>query len=173
MEVSSRYRLDQLGYLVLVALDTMTYHLFDFYVNGVHYEIPDEDNPSPQVDMANFRLEELGLAAWDRMQMDYDFGATQTFWLELTNTEDMKQSCGKRYPRILEGAGCGILDDVSREELAELMAQIDQNGQTDEPIYDQERSIPWDYRRFDLDGVNGLLKSNIKHVEESYQPFWE
>ena len=31
VEVSSNYRLDQLGYMVLAAFDTLAYHLFEFY----------------------------------------------------------------------------------------------------------------------------------------------
>ena len=39
----------------------------------------------------------------------------------------------------LDGTGRTIIDDMSCEELAELIAQIDHNGKTDEPIYYQER----------------------------------
>ena len=31
VEVSSNYRLNQLGYMVLAAFDTLAYHLFEFY----------------------------------------------------------------------------------------------------------------------------------------------
>ena len=42
-EVSSNYRLDQLGYMVLAAFDTMAYHLFEFFCGDGRFEIPDED----------------------------------------------------------------------------------------------------------------------------------
>ena len=123
--------------------------------------------------MADFRLHQLGLKLGDRIRMEYDFGTTQTFWLELTGIEDMKRGWGRRYPYVLDGAGRGIIDYVSVEDLAKLIEQIDHNGKTDEPIYYQERMMPWDYRWFDLDCMNGLLKGEIELIEEGYAPFWQ
>ena len=173
VEVSSNYRLDQLGYMVLAAFDTMAYHLFEFYYDDDRFEIPNEDAPFEQIDMADFKLHQLKLKLGDRIRMEYDFGTTQTFWLELIEIADMKRGWGRRYPYVLDGAGRGIIDDMSCEELSELVAQIDRNGKTDEPIYYQERMMPWDYRWFDLDCMNSLLKGEIELIEEGYAPFWQ
>ena len=173
VEVSSNYRLDQLGYMVLASFDTMAYHLFEFYYDDDRFEIPNEDAPFEQIDMADFKLHQLKLKLGDRIRMEYDFGTTQTFWLELVEIADMKRGCGRRYPYVLDGAGRGIIDDMSCEELSELVAQIDRNGKTDEPIYYQERMMPWDYRWFDLDCMNSLLKGEIELIEEGYAPFWQ
>ncbi len=173
VEVSSNYRLDQLGYMVLAAFDTLACHLFEFNYDGTLYELPDPDGYMPQHDMGAFRLHQLGLTPGKRLQMDYDLGTTQTFWLELTEIADMKPGWGKHYPYLLEGAGRGIVDDVSAETLAEWVAQIDQKGKTDKPIYYHERITPWDYRWFDLDIMNDLLKVIIKEIEAGYAPFWQ
>ena len=173
VEVSSNYRLDQLGYMVLAAFDTLAYHLFEFYYDDDRFEIPNEDATFEQIDMADFKLHQLKLKLGDRIRMDYDFGTTQTFWLELIEIADMKRGWGRRYPYVLDGAGRGIIDDMSCAELSELVAQIDRNGKTDEPIYYQERMMPWDYRWFDLDCMNSLLKGEIELIEEGYAPFWQ
>ena len=173
VEVSSNYRLDQLGYMVLAAFDTLAYHLFEFYYDDDRFEIPNEDAPFEQIDMADFKLHQLDLKLGDRIRMDYDFGTTQTFWLELIEIAAMKRGWGRRYPYVLDGAGRGIIDDMSCEELSELVAQIDRNGNTDDPIYYQERMMPWDYRWFDLDCMNSLLKGEIELIEEGYAPFWQ
>ena len=173
VEVSSNYRLDQLGYMVLATFDTMAYNLFEFYYDDGRFEIPNEDVPFEQIDMADFKLHQLKLKLGDRIRMEYDFGTTQTFWLELVEIADMKRGCGRRYPYILDGAGRGIIDDMSCEELSELVAQIDRNGNADDPIYYQERMMPWDYRWFDLDCMNSLLKGEIELIEEGYTPFWQ
>ena len=173
VEVSSNYRLDQLGYMVLAAFDTLAYHLFEFYYDDDRFEIPNEDATFEQIDMADFKLHQLKLKLGDRIRMEYDFGTTQTFWLELVEIADMKRGWGRRYPYVLDGAGRGIIDDMSCEELSELVAQIDRNGKTDEPIYYQERMMPWDYRWFDLDCMNSLLKGEIELIEEGYAPFWQ
>ena len=173
VEVSSNYRLDQLGYMVLAVFDTLAYHLFEFYYDDDRFEIPNEDAPFEQIDMADFKLHQLKLKLCDRIRMEYDFGTTQTFCLELAEIADMKRGWGRRYPYVLDGAGRGIIDDMSCEELSELVAQIDRNGKTDEPIYYQERMMPWDYRWFDLDCMNSLLKGEIELIEEGYAPFWQ
>lgn len=173
VEVSSNYRLDQLGYMILAAFDTMAYHLFEIFYDDGRFEIPNEDAPFEQIDMADFRLHQLKLKAGDRIQIDYDFGTTQVFWLELVDIADMKRGWGRRYPYVLDGAGRGIIDDMSCEELTELIAQIDRNGKTDKPFYYQERMIPWDYRWFDLDCMNSLLKGEIERIEEGYALFWQ
>lgn len=173
MAISSNYRLDQLGYAVLAAFDTMAYHLFEFYYNDVRFEIPDEDAVLEQIDMAEFKLHQLKLKVGDRIQMDYDFGTTQTFWIKLIDAKDMERGQGRKYPYILEGAGRGIIDDMDAEELQKLIAQIDAIGKTEKPIYYQERLVPWDYHWFDLDCINGLLKGEIQMIEEGYAPFWQ
>lgn len=170
--VSSNYRLDQLGYAILAAFDTMAYHLFEFHYYGVRYEIPNEDAFEEQIDMAVFKLHQLKLNIGDRIRMDYDFGTTQTFWIELLSVEDMGRGQGTRYPYIIEGSGCGIIDDMSSEELQELIAQIDNKGRTDDPIYYNNRTFPWDYRWFNLDNTNALFKGEIRMIEEGYEPFW-
>lgn len=58
------------------------------------------------------------------------------------------------------------------DELQGLIAQIDDKGKTDEPIYYQNQPFPWDYRWFDLDCINGLLKGEIEIIEDGYAPFW-
>lgn len=171
--VSSNYRLDQLGYTVLAAFDTMAYHLFEFYYEDGRFEIPDEDaDEEEQLDMAVFKLYQLDLKIGDRIRMDYDFGTTQTFLIELIDIEDMGRGQGKKYPYVTQGAGCGIIDDMHSDELQELIEQIDKNGQTEEPIYYKDRMTPWDYRWFDLDCINGLLKGEIELIEEGYSTFW-
>lgn len=172
-EVSSNYRLDQLGYLVLAAFDTMAYHLFEFSFDDEKFGIPNEDEEYDQIDMAVFKLHQMGLKIGDRIRMDYDFGTTQTFWIELVGIEEMKRGSGRRYPCISDGAGRGIIDDLPSDELIELVEQIDRNGKTDEPIYYQGGVQPWDYRRFDINCTNILLKGEIAQIEEEYAPFWE
>lgn len=170
--VSSNYRLDRLGYTVLAAFDTLAYHLFEFYYDDERFEIPNEDADEDQIDMAAFKLHQMNLKIGDRIRMDYDFGTTQTFWIELVDIEEMGRGQGRKYPYVVDGAGCGIIDDMSSDELKELVTQIDSNGKTDEPIYYQDRALPWDYRWFDLDNLNALFKGEIEMIEDGYAPFW-
>ena len=57
-------------------------------------------------------------------------------------------------------------------ELKELIEQIDKTGKTEEPIYYNNRMMPWDYRWFELNNVNALFKGEIELTEDGYAPFW-
>lgn len=174
VQLSSNYRLDQLGYLVLAAFDTLAYHLFEFEYQGERYELPDYETAlDEQLDVAMFKLYQFKMNIGDHLKMIYDFGANQVFRLELLAMNPMPKGQGKHYPLIVDGAGRGILDDMSAYEVKKLIEQIDKNGQTDEPVYYHECSEPWDYRHFDLKCANALLKGAIALIEDAYAPFWD
>lgn len=175
IEVSSRYPMNKLGYCILATFDTMAYHLFSFSFRGQMYSIPSEwdESDGDGIDMAEARLDQLGLQPGDTLEMVYDFGTEQTFHLQLTAVSPMKRGAGTHYPYILAGEGRGILDDCPAEELAELIAQIDRSGKTDEEIFYNNCSFPWDYRKYSIKTDNSLLKYNIGEIEEGYLPFWE
>ena len=166
--MSSSFRLDRLGYAVLSAFDTMAYHLFEFSFGERRFDLPSEDDFGDEADMTDVKLADMGLKIGDRIRMDYDYGTTQAFYLELIEIADMPKGGGRRYPCITDGAGRGIIDDMSRDELIKLVKQIDKNGHTNKPVYYKEREIPWDYRAFDLQLMNMIFKREIQIFEENY-----
>lgn len=174
VEVSSRYPLDKLGYCILATFDALTYHLFSFSFRQMKFYIPTEwDGPaSNRIDMASVRMEQLKMQVGDVLEMEYDFGVRQTFHMELTSVAPMKRRAGTHYPYITAGEGLGILDDLSSDELSELIDQISHTGKTDEEIYYHDRVAPWDYRHYSLDTDNAPLKGRIEQIEDGYLPFW-
>ena len=174
IEVSSNYRLAQLGYAVLAAFDTLAYHLFHFtYKNGKFVLPSDEFDEENEMDVAIFKLGQLDIHIGDQLEMTYDYGTEQIFTLTLTAIQPMGKGQGKRYPQIVSGAGCGIIDDMHWTKLKELIEQIDQNGKTTEPVYYNERLKPWDYRDFDMEYWKYLFKGTVERIEEGYAPFWD
>lgn len=181
VEVSSKMRLDQLGYVVLATFDTMAYHLFEIKFRGKVYPVPDMETPTQQLDPADFTLGELAPEIGETMELIYDFGTEQHFLLTLTAVRDMKRGEGRHFPWVTAMNGRGIIDDMPVRELEELIKQIDKNGKTDEPVYYsrdgiEDRSFlpaPWDINRFDLKTENALLKYDVEKIERSYSPFWE
>lgn len=104
-EVSSNFRLDQLGYTVLAAFDTMAYHLFEFSLGDRCFDFPDEDGFSKGINMTTVKLADMNLKIGDRIRMDYDYGTIQTFWLELVGIEDMQK--GHRHKVSVYNRRCG------------------------------------------------------------------
>ena len=62
------------------------------------------------------------------LNMAYDFGCNQEFDIEVINIQPMGRGQGRAYPKIIAGEGKGIIDDMSANELAELIEQIDKTG---------------------------------------------
>ncbi len=174
IEVSSNYFLNMLGYAVLATFDTLAYHLFEFHIRGECFQIPHEEfDENEDYDMANYQLYQFEFKVGDTFTMEYDFGTTQTFRFTVTDIQPMGRGASRAYPKIAAGKGWGILDDVSADELAALISQIEKNGKTDEEIYYADRIYPWDFRPYDIKTDNALLKGEIEGIEDGYYPLWE
>lgn len=172
VEVSSNYTLANLGFLVLAAFDTLAYHLFYISYNGKRFEIPlDEDDfGEPATDPREVRLNALGLNIGDAMEMVYDFGCEQTFSIVLDGISEMPKGTSTAYPRIVAGAGKGILDDVAPYDFGEIIKKIDKTGKSDHvylsPYGTEER---WDYRAFDIEEANRTLKRDISAIAQGFE----
>ena len=53
--------------------------------------------------------------------MTCDFGCKHQFTLELIDTAAMPQGHGRAYPKILDGTGRGMIEDIPASELLEIM----------------------------------------------------
>lgn len=168
-EVSSNYDLASLGYMVLASFRTMAYHLFSMNCKGIDYETDIENYGEYQL-LREQKLSKLNLIIGEHMQMIYDFGCEQIFDIELVGIAEMPRGAGRSYPRVIDGAGKGIIDDMTAYDLLKIIRQIDKNGKSDYTIQnDMGDMIPWDYRDYDIDFDNCLLKGEISMIREAYE----
>lgn len=164
-EVSSNYDLARLGYMVLSSFGTKAYHLFNIEYKDVIYET-DIENYGQFYLLRDTKLAELKIKIGDHLHMIYDFGTEQHFDIELINITAMPKGTGRSYPRVIEGKGRGIIDDMSADELMEIIKSTDQNGKSDFIIstgFGDE--MVWDYRKYNIDHDNGLLKGEIDIIK--------
>lgn len=121
------------------------------------------------------KLLDLNLTVGDRLRMLYDFGCVQEFDIEITEIQPMGRGQGRAYPKITAGEGRGIIDDMSADDLLELIKRIDKTGSSiikyacDGIIFDS--TLDWDYKRYDLKIDNCLLKGKISEIAEEYEAF--
>ena len=180
--VSSNFTLAELGYMVLATFDTMAYHLFEMKFKGTTYFLIEEDfEDLPNYDnerydlLGAYKIGMLGLSVGDTIEMTYDLGCCQVFDIELLEISDMPRVHGRAYPKILDGAGRGIVDDMSAFELLEAIKKTDENGHSE--IYyssDSFDDVPeWDYRNYRVDWDNGLLKGIIDRIRDGYENYEE
>lgn len=178
-KISSNSFLCDLGYMILASFDTMTYHLFSFSHNGITYELPSDEEEIPDDRMVfTVRLSELGLSIGDELMMEYDFGCSQEFEIEVTGIEPMGRGQGRAYPKIIAGEGRGIIDDVPADELLDIIRQIDTTGSSDirysgDAVSFVDDLPTWDYRNYDIKIDNALLKGRIDIITDGYEELLE
>ena len=180
--VSSNYTLAKLGYMILASFDTMAYHLFEMKFKGTTYFLTEEDfEDLPNYDKERYDLSgvhkigTLGLNVGDTIQMTYDLGCCQVFNIELLEINDMLRGHGTAYPKILDGAGRGIVDDMPAFELLEAIRKTDENGHS-EIYYSSscsDNAPEWDYRNYRVDWDNTLLKGIIDRIRDGYENYEE
>ena len=103
------------------------------------------------------------------MEMEYDTGSPTTFKIKYLEERDLEGYNGSHYPYIIDGAGRGMLDDMCDFELKEIVQDIDKKGYSQHyftPGY--ERTIKYDYRKFNLKNNNALLKGLILEIKNGY-----
>lgn len=178
--VSSNYTLAELGYMVLATFDTMAYHLFEmrykdniFFLSAESFEnLQYNDNINYHMLSSN-KINSINMNIGDKIEMVYDLGCEQVFDIELIEISDMPRGHGRAYPKILNGAGRGIVDDMPAVELLEAIRKTDENGHSE--IYyssDGFNDVPeWDYRDYRIDCDNGLLKSEIDIIRDGYEGY--
>ncbi len=170
-EVSSNYNLAKLGYMVLASFDTKAYHFFTIEHNSVVYETAIEnygDSPLLQ----DVKLSSLNLQPGEHMEMIYDFGCEQIFDIEFTGAVDMLRGKGTSYPKVVDGAGRGIIDDMHVDELMEIIDATDKNGKSDFKVWVSENhEMIWDYRDYNIKYDNALLKGEISLIQEGYEEY--
>ena len=174
IEISSLSSVAKLGYTILAAFEAAASHLFNIQFKGKRYEIVFEDDFEfePVIDPIKTKLSALKLSIGDVLEMEYDYGASWKFTIKLVAITEMKKGSGNHYPYVTAGQGRGIIEDRPPFELAEIIEKTDKTGilpQVCDNFLDEE--IEWDYRKFDLEFCNIILKREIEAIQYAYEEY--
>ena len=174
IEITDKKTVADLAYTILAAFDSLAYHLYDIeYKNKIYdswISIEDDYSGIPKLNATTTSLNELELKEQDKLEMQYDFGSTTTFKITYLGCRNLEQGAGRHYPYIIDGAGRGMMDDISDFELKEIVDDIDKKGYSNynfTPGY--ERRIKYDYRDFNIKSNNILLKGIISEIKYKYE----
>ena len=174
IEITDKKTVADLAYTILATFDSLAYHLYDIeYKNKIYdswISIEDDYSGIPKLNATTTSLNELELKEQDKLEMQYDFGSTTTFKITYLGCRNLEQGAGRHYPYIIDGAGRGMMDDISDFELKEIVDDIDKKGYSNynfTPGY--ERRIKYDYRDFNIKSNNILLKGIISEIKYKYE----
>ncbi len=174
IEINNQLTLADLAYTILASFNSLTYHLYNINYNGNIYGSNGEKSDLPgyvKLNAITTRLKDLDLKENDEMEMDYDFGSTTTFDITYLESNELKNLFDvKEYPKIVEGAGLGMLEDISEYDLRDIVEETDELGYSKHYFtngYETDRI--YDYRNYDLKRDNENLKGLILQIKNGYE----
>ena len=174
IEINNQLTLADLAYTILASFNSLTYHLYNINYNGNIYGSNGAKSDLPgyvKLNAITTRLKDLDLKENDKMEMDYDFGSTTTFDITYLESNELKNLFDvKEYPKIVEGAGLGMLEDISEYDLRDIVEETDELGYSKHYFTNgYETNRIYDYRNYDLKRDNENLKGLILQIKNGYE----
>lgn len=173
IEITDRRTVADLAYTILASFDSLAYHLYNIKHNNKRYDcmICAEDYMGKEelVDATITKLRDVDFSN-NKMEMEYDYGSPTTFIITYLESRDLERGNGKHYPYVIDGAGRGMLDDITCYDLKAIVDDIDAKGYSEHyftPGYD--RTMKYDYRKYNIKNDNGLLKGMILEIKNGYE----
>ena len=174
IEIPDRRTVADLAYTILATFDSLAYHLYNIQYKNKVYDswvcIDDDNNEVPPINATITKLSDLKLKEKDTLVMEYDYGSTTTFYITFYGSKELDMLDSYKYPLVKDGRGKGMLDDMSDFELKEIVDDTDKKGRSDyyfTPGY--ERGHKYDYREYDINHDNEILKGRILAIKNGYE----
>lgn len=174
IEINDAKTVADLAYTILASFDSLAYHLYHIKHNNIVYDCdvsPETFFEEETREATTTKLRNLNYEKDKTLEMTYDYGSPTTFLIKLLETRESQNGDGNRYPKIIDGKGQGMLDDISSEELLEIVNDIDKKGYSvHEYTPGYEREILYDYRDYDLDYDSATIMPRRFEIKYSYEP---
>ena len=175
IEITNRRTVAELAYTILATFSSLAYHLYDInYDNKVYdcsIDIEDGYYDVPPINATITKLCDINLKENDTMEMQYDYGSPTIFKITYLGFSEFKKGNGMHYPYIVDGSGSGMIDDISSDELKEVIDSIDKTGESEYSVLcmDGRNSKTYDYRIFDLEKNNLQVRRYFYKIKNGYE----
>lgn len=175
IEITDRRTVADLAYTILATFDSLAYHLYNITYNNKVYDcwvcIEDDHSDIPPINATITKLSDMELKENDTMEMEYDYGSTTTFKITYLGASEFEKGNGMHYPYIIDGAGSGMIDDITNDELKDVVDSIDKTGESDYNVLciDGRHSKTYDYRNFDLKKNNLHVRRYFSKIKNGYE----
>ncbi len=181
-QIKSDATLTSLGYVILSSYKANASHLIQFYDKGfsyysrptVIYAFPCSDSFENEVDIRDFKIDDVFKAVGDTLIFNYDFGDDWEFEISLKKIID-KAADDMKLPVILSGKGYGIIDDCGGVWGLSRIKYAFQMGEGE----DYEMFSEWlgcdeiDLSTFDVDEANEDLENELPKLKTAYEDMYE
>ena len=120
-EIADKMTVGDLAYSILASFNSLAYHLYNITYKDREYNCYIDDDllfdDEIALDASQSILRDIELNDNNTMEMKYDFGSTKTFKIKYLGSRELEENDKTYYPTIIDGAGNGMLDDISEFDL--------------------------------------------------------
>lgn len=175
VEITDKRTAASLAYTILASFESLAYHLYNIQYKDKIYDcwvcIEDDHSEVPPINATTTKLSELNLKENDTMVMEYDYGTPTTFKITYLGSREFEKYNGMHYPRVIDGAGSGMIDDLTNEELKEIINTIDKKGESNFYAFrpDRRNKRIYDYRKFNVEKNNLQIKRYYTKIKDGYE----
>lgn len=174
IEVTDNMTMGDLSYSILASFNSLAYHLYSVtYKDKKYKSYVDNDlifDDEVVLDASKSKLKDIELKDNDTMKMDYDFGSTTTFKIKYLGSRELEKNDNTYYPYVIDGAGNGMLDDVSDFDLEDIIKDTDKLGYSKYPYSPgYETNKIYDYREFNIEENNLKVKKIYPLIKKGYE----
>lgn len=121
IEVTIKMTVWDLAYSILASFNSLAYHLYNITYKDREYKCYIDDDlifdDEIVLDASQSILCDIGLNDNNTMKMEYDFESTTKFKIKYLGSRELEENDKTYYPSIIDGAGNGMLDDISEFDL--------------------------------------------------------
>ena len=184
IKLYSKTKLVEAGNSINYYFRTFCYHLFYFEKDGVMYDFPNDFGSFGKTkNICKYKISDILKSVGDTCEYLYDYGTSQEFTIKLEKIEyttDPENIDIDFYPAVIDGAGRGIVDDMSQNEFIEKYELAETSNKDFFYIYCEEGKKPskkpeniWYIDNFDIDDLKDNAKSSLKSINKNYKELCE
>lgn len=171
IEISDQRTVLELMCTALAAFEAQFNQLMQIHYNDLDFAVPEEAEENDDLEDADrLRISNLPLYLSQKFKMTYDYNQNWSLKFTLIGKAEMEKGKGNTYPRLIKGAGPGILEGRYQDyHMIQKLQQEKMNAPIDPlklyQFYSGVSKLP----EFDLKKVNTQLKSKVKKAVQSYR----
>ena len=172
IEIKDSDNLADLVYLIMATFEIYSNEFFLIIYDNKKYDsaISLYDNDEYKSAMS-IKLQDLLFDSNKEMLLEYNYQFKIIFIISYIGNKDGENI---DYPVIVSGAGKGVIDYVSSDELKQIVDETDKLGHSNYSttiIWENDEEIEevFDYRDFELKDNNMISKINLSFIKDSYE----
>ena len=104
---------------------------------------------------------------FDKLKVIYDFGFEKVFYVKLVDVLKYKLGTANQFPKIVDGKGKGIIDDITSDESSEIVKKIKAGKMTYKYDGMSDEEELWHPDDYSVEKDNSTVRSYVRRIKYS------